>query len=210
MQESDVTTIPVGPIETNCYLFGTDTECCIVDPGGDAKLITDAIGNRSVSHILLTHAHYDHIMALDKLLILFPHAVVALHTAEREWLQNPNLNLSSLVGTPFSAPRKPDLLLNDGMELMIAEKHIRVIHTPGHTPGSCSFLSGDILFSGDTLFHSAVGRSDLPGSSESQLINSVKRLYELPGKTTVFPGHMRRTTIAWERRHNPFVRSGDL
>ncbi|MCK5809398.1 MBL fold metallo-hydrolase [bacterium] len=205
MKLEDVTTVVVGAISTNCYLFGNDTEVCAVDPGGDADLILDAAKGKTITHVLLTHSHYDHILAINELIDKYPEIVVGVHISEHHCPENPDCNLSSLVGEPFALNTTPELLLEDGMVFEIAGHKIEVIHTPGHTVGGCSFLSGEILFSGDTLFHSSVGRTDLPGGDGEILKQSVRKLYELPGRTVVFPGHMQSTKISWERHHNPYV-----
>jgi glyoxylase-like metal-dependent hydrolase (beta-lactamase superfamily II) len=210
MKSEAVTTVVVGAISTNCYLFSDDMQLCVVDPGGDPELIFAAAKGQKITHVLLTHSHYDHILALNALIEANPMLVVGVHRLEQKCPEDSNCNLSGLVGEPFVASRTPELPLDDGMIVEIAGYSIEVIHTPGHTIGGCSFYCGEVLFSGDTLFHSAVGRSDLPGGDEKTLAKSVRRLYQLPGSTVVFPGHMDKTKISWERHHNPYVRIDEL
>ena len=200
----------VGPVQTNCYfLYREDTkDCVIVDPGDEAKRIKKFIEDQELHPvaILLTHGHFDHIMGLSDVMedIKVP---VYVEEADLPMMMDGESNLSSgyMRGGYQFADAVP---VRDGQQLQIAGFQFRVIHTPGHTPGGCCYYmeQEDVLFSGDTLFRTSVGRSDFPGGSASALVRSVKeKLLILPEETHVYPGHMEETTIGYEKRHNPFV-----
>ena len=200
----------LGPVATNCYIgINEETkECFIVDPATCPPEFVSYIKNAglTVKAVLLTHGHFDHIMGLDALLKEFPVPVYA-HEAEREVLESEQLNSSaSMLGQPYSFSGA-DYVTNR-QELRIAGFEILVIYTPGHTIGGCCYYieKEKALFSGDTLFHGSVGRTDLPTGSMGQLVSSVRdRLFVLPDDTQVYPGHMEETTIGYEKKYNPFV-----
>ena len=155
--------------------------------------------------ILLTHGHFDHATGAADLAKEFSIPVYAYET-EKETLENEEMNLCHMTGEHhvFHA----DIYLKDEQELDLAGFHIRVLHTPGHTPGGCCYYFEEqkILFSGDTLFCESVGRTDFPGGSASGLIRSVReKLLRLPEDVRVYPGHMSQTTIGTEKMYNPFV-----
>lgn len=200
----------LGPVATNCYIgINEETkECFIVDPATCPPEFVSYIKNAglTVKAVLLTHGHFDHIMGLDALLKEFPVPVYA-HQAERDVLESEQLNSSaSMLGQPYSFSGA-DYVTNR-QELRIAGFEIRVIYTPGHTIGGCCYYieKEKTLFSGDTLFHGSVGRTDLPTGSMGQLVSSVRdRLFVLPDDTKVYPGHMEETTIGYEKKYNPFI-----
>ena len=200
----------LGPVATNCYIgINEETkECFIVDPATCPPEFVSYIKNAglTVKAVLLTHGHFDHIMGLDALLKEFPVPVYA-HEAERDVLESEQLNSSaSMLGQPYSFSGA-DFVTNR-QELRIAGFEIRVIYTPGHTIGGCCYYieKEKTLFSGDTLFHGSVGRTDLPTGSMGQLVSSVRdRLFVLPDDTKVYPGHMEETTIGYEKKYNPFI-----
>ena len=200
----------LGPVATNCYIgINEETkECFIVDPATCPPEFVSYIKNAglTVKAVLLTHGHFDHIMGLDALLKEFPVPVYA-HEAERDVLESEQLNSSaSMLGQPYSFSGA-DYVTNR-RELRIAGFEIRVIYTPGHTIGGCCYYieKEKTLFSGDTLFHGSVGRTDLPTGSMGQLVSSVRdRLFVLPDDTQVYPGHMEETTIGYEKKYNPFI-----
>ncbi|HIX48893.1 MAG TPA: MBL fold metallo-hydrolase [Candidatus Mediterraneibacter caccavium] len=200
----------LGPVATNCYIgINEETkECFIVDPATCPPEFVSYIKNAglTVKAVLLTHGHFDHIMGLDALLKEFPVPVYA-HEAERDVLESEQLNSSaSMLGQPYSFSGA-DYVTNR-QELRIAGFEIRVIYTPGHTIGGCCYYieKEKTLFSGDTLFHGSVGRTDLPTGSMGQLVSSVRdRLFVLPDDTKVYPGHMEETTIGYEKKYNPFI-----
>ncbi len=209
MNSVRIETIAVGMIETNCYLAAnTETaEAFVVDPGGEAKKLIrriDASGC-SLCGILLTHGHFDHILAAGELRAHYQVPVYAL-AEEAALLADPVDNLSADYDRDCSL--RADIWLHDEERFTLAGLQIRTIHTPGHTKGSCCFELPDegILFSGDTLFRRGAGRTDFPGGDVRELTQSLQRLvHDLPGKTLVFPGHDAATTIEEEARYNPFV-----
>ena len=200
----------LGPVATNCYIgINEETkECFIVDPATCPPEFVSYIKNAglTVKAVLLTHGHFDHIMGLDALLKEFSVPVYA-HEAERDVLESEQLNSSaSMLGQPYSFSGA-DYVTNR-QELRIAGFEILVIYTPGHTIGGCCYYieKEKALFSGDTLFHGSVGRTDLPTGSMGQLVSSVRdRLFVLPDDTQVYPGHMEETTIGYEKKYNPFI-----
>lgn len=202
----DLKILPVGPIQTNCYVLGDEERVAVIDPGEEGEVIENAVGKRSVEYILITHSHYDHIGALNYMKMKYPEAKVAIHESEKDGLFKPDINLSSWMGASYSFVYDIDFFLKDGMELSLGKDTIKVLYTPGHTVGGCCFLIGKTLFSGDTLFRESIGRSDLPGGDSDQLIGNIrKKLLILPDDTVVYPGHMGRTTIGYEKANNEFL-----
>ncbi len=199
----------LGMVSTNVYvcMHAETKEAFIVDPADDADEIirlVSAMGAKPCA-ILLTHGHFDHIGAADALRKRYEIPVYA-EEHEKELLSSPALNLSG--GWADSLTLTADHLLKDGDMLNIAGFTIRVLHTPGHTPGGCCYelVGEDILFSGDTLFYMSVGRTDFPGSSGAAMRMSLHRLLEeLSEDTQVLPGHGESTTIGYEKRNNPYA-----
>ncbi len=192
----------VGPIASNCYLIGSETtgEGMIVDPGDEASRILNTVKELGleIKFIVLTHTHRDHMSALSEVSEATA-AEVCVHTDESG-------SIPARSGSPGSSSSAVHWL-RGGECLDVGELHFVVIHTPGHTPGSICLLGNGILFSGDTLFNCGVGRTDLPGSSYRQLMDSLTtKLMILPDDTIVYPGHGPDTTIGAERRTNPFIR----
>lgn len=199
----------VGELSTNCYILGDEktNEGVVIDPGGDFDLIDENIEklNLKIKYIILTHGHIDHIKALVPLKKKTK-AKVLIHKEDLPILSNPIYNLSQFTGEDSSFS-EPDLLLKDGDTIEFGKKKLLVLHTPGHTPGSISLYTDNLLFTGDTLFCEGMGRTDLPGSSQEKLLNSVKqKLFTKPDDTEVFPGHGPSTTIGWEKKNNPWIK----
>lgn len=199
----------LGMMGTNCYVVQNEESkgCLIVDPGAKSEALSAYIRENGLSPeaILLTHGHFDHIMGIDSLRREYPVSVYA-DRKEQYVLADPNLNLSAAYGGGYSFGDAE--YVEDGQILSLAGLEIRVIETPGHTAGGCCYYiaSEGVLFSGDTLFHSSVGRTDFPTGSMGTLIRSIKeKLLVLPGDTMVYPGHMEQTTIAYEAENNPFL-----
>ena len=197
-----------GDMGNNSYILYADDreDCVVIDTAGDGSEIIQALQKlgRKPALLLLTHGHFDHIMGLPKLREAYE-MPVAIHKDEAHALSDPEMNLSMLTGRPLKMP-DAEMLLEDGQRVESAGIDLEVIHTPGHSPGSVSFLCGNAVFSGDTLFQNSVGRTDFPGSSLEELIASLGRLFALEGNLDVFPGHSGFSTLDAERRGNFFVR----
>lgn len=201
----------VGPLQTNCYLaMNTETgEVIIIDPGASAAAIMRVIlemGGKPAA-ILLTHGHFDHVMAVDDLKKHYEDIPVIACLEEKKCFEDPNMNLSADFMNR-SCNIQPDRFLKPEEHCTLASFDMVCLHTPGHTPGSCCyyFPAEDVVFSGDTLFRESAGRTDFKGGSSSDMRRSLRRLIdELPPCTDVFPGHDRETTIQHEKEYNPFV-----
>ena len=203
-------TLLTGPLEVNTYIMSgmRPGECFLVDPS-DAELVRDTMKDLGVkpTHILLTHGHFDHILGVAQLQKEFG-AKVCIHAEEADALYDGRASLSVLAGMEVP-PCHADVLWQGGETFEAAGFSIKVLHTPGHSKGSVCYLleAARILFSGDTLFRLSVGRSDLKGGSERELYESIAyTLFPLAGDYDVYPGHMRKTTLAFERQHNPIMR----
>jgi len=201
--------LEVGPLASNCYIVGAESnkEGIIVDPGAEANKILQKVEDLGleIKFIVLTHGHFDHFSALREVKEATG-AEVAIHADDAGALHASN-PLGAVFYLSPQAPPSPDRLLKGGDSIDIGGLHFLVLHTPGHTPGGICLLGEGVVFSGDTLFNGAVGRADLPGSSPSQLMNSLHtKLMVLPDDTVVYPGHGPETTIGSERRWNPYLR----
>ncbi|MFS0689736.1 MBL fold metallo-hydrolase [Sporosarcina sp. 179-K 8C2 HS] len=206
----EIRTYPLGPIQTNCYLiYNREEECLVIDPGEEGDRIIAEIErtNSKPLAILLTHAHFDHIGAVDRVRNHFD-IPVYIHKAEQEWLGNPDFNGSSRYpGLPIVKNQAADHLLEEG-ELQIGSFQLEVRHTPGHSPGSVSFIFNDAQKAvvGDTLFKGSIGRTDLPGGDTQTLLQSIHdKLLSLDDEFVVFPGHGPSTTPWEEKDMNPFL-----
>lgn len=205
-----IETMVLGDVRTNCYLLINEEtkEALVVDPADRADVIVRKLIDEglTLNAILLTHGHGDHILAVGDLKKQFGVKVYAAK-AEEALLSDAAQNLSkALFGIVVTV--KPDILLEDGQEFEAAGIRLRMLHTPGHTPGGCCYYQAEekILFSGDTLFCGSIGRTDFPGGSLSELVRSVKeKLLVLPEDVKVYPGHEEITTIGHEKRYNPYM-----
>ena len=199
----------LGQVFTNCYfLKNKETgELLIVDPGDYAEKVFQKVSlmqGKPVG-ILLTHGHFDHIMAVKEVKEKYQIPVYACRQ-EEAMLAEPTINMTAVYGSACSI--KPEVLLDDGQIFEAAGFSIQMFHTPGHTKGSCCYYIKDegVLVSGDTLFCGSVGRTDFPGGSSAEIVRSLHKLVDtLPEDTEVFPGHDASTTIGYEKRYNPFV-----
>lgn len=200
-------TLVVGPFESNCYIVGSEStkEGLIIDPGAEANEILKNVNELSldIKTIALTHAHIDHIGALKEVKDATG-AEIAIHSDDASLLRDRSFGMA--FGISYPVPPSPDRLLNGGDSLDIGDLHFLVLHTPGHSRGGICLLGHGVVFSGDTLFNYGIGRTDFPGCSYSQIMNSIHtKLMVLPDNTIVYPGHGPDTTIGAERRGNPFL-----
>lgn len=205
-----ITNLPSGALQVNTYL-AVDEETnkgMIVDPGGYNRVLTNEIKNNNIEieYIVLTHGHSDHICGVNEHKAEFPNAKVVACKDEESMLADPVLNHSAAFGMPYSVTA--DILVGDGDELPLGNLKMKFMHTPGHTEGGmCIYIEkANVLFSGDTLFCQSIGRTDFPGGSYKEILESIKnKLFILPDNTDVFPGHMGKTNIGFEKENNPFV-----
>ena len=200
--------LAVGPLETNCFVvYCQDSlECAVVDPGAEADRIFQLIAQKSLKPALIlnTHGHMDHIGANKDIKEKF-NIPLYIHSADSPMLDNVQQSEMAICLGAVESP-SPDHLLNDGDKIKIGESFLRVIHTPGHSPGSVSFLGDGFLLSGDTLFFGGVGRTDLPGGSWKDIESSIKnKILTMPDEMIVLPGHGPITTVGQEKRANPFI-----
>ena len=201
----NVTVMPLGPLDTNCYLVHSEREALVIDPGGDAHEVLSFLesGKLTLRGILNTHLHFDHIQANADLVAAT--GVTVLANPKDGFLLETELGGGGMMGFPRTPPFS-FAPLEEG-ELALLGTTCRVLATPGHSPGSMSFYFEALgaVFVGDLLFYRSVGRTDFPGSSERELLRSVRtKIFSLPEETVVYPGHGPETTVRQERLNNPF------
>jgi glyoxylase-like metal-dependent hydrolase (beta-lactamase superfamily II) len=204
-----VKTLPVGPLQANCYIVGCEKTKlgAVIDPGDEADHILGVVKDLGlrVTHVLLTHAHFDH-MAAAAALVKATGAALAVHPDDL-----PLLNAAGgalFFGLQPPPVPDPTMRLVAGQEIAIGEVTLRVLHTPGHSPGHVTFYEPDqrVIFDGDVLFAQGIGRADLPGGSYATLMHSInEQLMKLPDDTRVYSGHGPATTIGQERVANPWL-----
>lgn len=196
--------IPAGMYAANCYIL-IDEESqlgCIVDPGGDEDFIIKHVENSNINvkFILLTHGHLDHVGAVNSLKEKY-NIPVYINVKDKVLMED-----RENVFGPMWNETSEDSELADGDIIELGDLKIKCIETPGHTPGGMCFAVENVVFTGDTLFHGSIGRTDFPGGDYKQLINSIKtKLMILPDDTVVLPGHESESSIKFEREHNPFL-----
>jgi glyoxylase-like metal-dependent hydrolase (beta-lactamase superfamily II) len=203
----------VGNFAVFCYLVGDEEtqEGLFIDPADDARrLLAEAKshGLNKIKYIVNTHSHVDHIMGNAEMKKLTG-AKIIIHQEDAIALSRTPSYLLEMFGATASPPA--DITVQEGGVIQVGQVKLKVIHTPGHSPGGMSLYLDGMVFTGDTLFVGSVGRTDFPGSSWDVLEASIrKKLFVLPGETVIFPGHnygsTPTSTIQYERRHNPFVR----
>ena len=208
----------IGPVQTNCYFIYREgsSDCIVFDAPDKGKEIVRRIDGAGlhIRALFLTHGHFDHMMGAQDLRLAAgslaesrgeePVKIYA-PSSEKEMLSDSSFNMTADMGQPMTL--KPNVWLEDGQEIEIAGIKIKVLFTPGHTPGSCAFYieEAGFLISGDTLFQESVGRTDFRGGSASVMNRSItEKLFTLPEETEVYPGHGPSTTIGHEKKYNPF------
>ncbi len=199
----------VGPLGCNCFVVGDPLtkRALVIDPGGDVGKITQSLTDRdlTVTAIVATHAHFDHLVAADALRAVTG-APFYMHDADKPLLDWYEESGRMFLGLELGPPPAVDTSAAEGDVLVAGDLQLRVIHTPGHSPGSISLVAPEAVFSGDTLFAGSIGRSDLPGGDSDTLLGVIRsRLLKFDDEVAVHPGHGPSTTIGEERRSNPFV-----
>lgn len=201
-------TCGLGMLQTNCYLLVDEQtgSAAVIDPGAYEPKLKNLLKQpevKSIDYILLTHGHFDHILGVKKLKEETG-AKVAVHALDENMLTDAQECRAFLHDLEME-PVQPDILLKDGDVIALGSLEIKVMHTPGHTPGGVCYLCGGVMFSGDTLFYGSVGRTDFSYGDSVQLLKSVRRLRDMNGDYQVLPGHGPSTTLSAERRQNPYM-----
>jgi len=199
----------VGPIQTNCYVIGCEKTKAgaVIDPGGDAGRILDAVKRLGlrIQYVINTHGHFDHTLANAEV-VEGTGGQLAIHPDDAPMLEHGGG--AFWFGLKSRPSPEPDLLLQDNQTLAVGELEIRVLHTPGHSPGSVSLYvpNENVVFDGDLVFKAGVGRTDLPGGNWQMLVHSIQeRLFTLPDNTIIYSGHGPETTVGEEKRSNPWL-----
>lgn len=202
--------LAVGPIEANCYIVYKEgsSKAFLVDPGEEGSKITEQLeecGIDEVTHILLTHGHFDHVGAAAEMKRKTG-AKVCIHEDDLDMLVNPENSFNVMMGVHFP-PCEADMILKGGETIEAAGMDVYTLHTPGHSPGSICYITEDVMFSGDTLFYMSIGRTDFPGGSSLKISYSInKTLGSLKKDYTVYTGHGPKTTLAFEMLNNPYMK----
>ncbi|MFI3115044.1 MAG: MBL fold metallo-hydrolase [Clostridia bacterium] len=199
----------VGPVHTNCYIVYDEKskEAIIIDPGEKAGLLLENIKEHDLKlkYILLTHGHFDHIIAVPQIKAVTG-AKLVVHKKEEKFISNEYVmkNYGRYIKTEYTTP-EVDILAKDGTEIEFGDLKAKYIHTPGHTKGSCIIEINDSLFTGDTLFAGECGRCDLEGGDFSEMLVSLKKIAEIDGDYNVYPGHENFSTLETERKRNKYM-----
>ena len=191
-------TFPLGAYQTNCYIIHDESSktCCVIDPGFEANTVLDHLDDLGLSceAILLTHGHFDHVGAVKE---------IVAETGCKVYLCTEDLSMPPMM---TNGPLYYTHSYGDGTRLSLAGLELSVLHTPGHTPGSVCLMVEHSIFSGDTLFAGSCGRTDLPGGDWATILRSLRRLASIEANFWVYPGHGESTTLAEEKRYNPYFR----
>lgn len=206
----DIKTVSCGPVKSNCYIVSSGKTAVVIDPGFLEPELESYISSDKIliEYILLTHRHFDHILAAAKLREI-TNAKIAISAEDECGLYCDDDNLTDICCGAYGHSKgdeRADIILSDGDIINAGDMSFKCIATHGHSAGGMCFLLKNCLFSGDTLFAGTAGRTDLPGGSIDELMKSLKRLSKLDPETEVYPGHGRVTTIGLELKNNPFLR----
>lgn len=200
-------TLCLGELDTNCYIVWDDNRVAmVVDPADDADEILAVIQSEklSVAAVVLTHVHFDHLLAAEEVCAATG-APLCIGKGDEDALSDPIRNLSGVFQMCAPVRLQADKLLSDGDVLTIGDLSFTVLETPGHTPGCICLIGENVLFAGDTLFYDSIGRVDFPGSDVPSMISSLRRLLSLPAELRVYSGHGSETTIGREVACNPYL-----
>ncbi len=206
---AEVVRLAVGPLATNCYILSSGGELAVIDPGGDPDRILVKVeeAGGTVKYVINTHGHIDHVSANPQVMDATG-AELLIHELDAAMLGEPDLNLASLMGFAVE-PVVPTRTLAEGDEVVVGEERMKVIHTPGHTPGGICLIGDGFAFTGDTLFLDSIGRTDFPGGSDEEMKASLLRLQTLLSKEAMlYPGHNEPGLFSRALQVNPFLGSG--
>ena len=202
-----VHTLVVGRLQTNCYILQSDSTALVVDPGDEPERILRFLTDIAVkpSRIIATHTHFDHVLGVDSIRDKFQIPFL-IHHDDLSMLESMQSRVRQIMDFSVPPPPKVDQFLRDGESIAFGEDRVKVIHTPGHSPGSISLVGPRFVLTGDALFNQSIGRTDLPGGDLDTLVRSItERLFTLDDDTIVYPGHGPETSIGDEKLANPFV-----
>lgn len=204
----NIHTLQLGELRANCYIAQTAPDKCVaVDIGGNARLLLEFLTMKklTLSKILLTHGHYDHMNGVAEV-ARQTGAEVFIHEGDVPMLNSAGLSLSELIShSPFN-PVTEYTVIHDGDIISDGGYEFRVLHTPGHSMGSVCYICDDVIFSGDTLFCCSIGRTTFPGSSPELMVKSLEKLYNIDGNYKVLSGHGDKTELEYEKNSNPYLR----
>jgi hydroxyacylglutathione hydrolase len=205
-------TLVVGRLQTNCYILQSGKEALVIDAGDEADRIRKYLVDIGVkpTRIIATHTHFDHVLGVEGLR-KETGAPFSIHKDDLPLLEVMQPRVKQIMGFNVPPPPKVDSFLKTGEEVKLGNETVRVLHTPGHSPGSISLHGKGYVFTGDALFNQSIGRTDLPGGDFETLVHSIKeQLFKLDDDTIVYPGHGPETTIGDEKLANPFVGKGAM
>jgi len=202
----EIKTLELGPLQTNCYLAWCPKtqEAIIIDPADEGDHITQEILNLKLKpkYIILTHGHFDHVLGILETKLNFSIPIL-LHQKDLSLYQQTRKSAQYWLQRQVDPTPPPDKFIKQNDQIKFGQESLKVIETPGHTPGSICLYTPSLLFSGDTLFKNSIGRTDFSYSNPKDMQKSLNKLFKLPPETKVLPGHGPSTTIAQEKGHNP-------
>lgn len=208
VNDMKIVNIPTPYPASNCFLCWDEISrlAVLIDPPAVLDKIDDVVRQNglTIERVLLSHGHFDHIFGADAVRDKYG-VPLAVHEADADMLTDPMKNASILFFRESHTYRPAEILLRDGDEISLGESVIRVMHTPGHTPGSVCFAMGKDSLTGDTLFRGSIGRTDLPGGDWPTMRETLTRLSEWPDNVRIYPGHGDPSDMAYEKKHNPYL-----
>jgi glyoxylase-like metal-dependent hydrolase (beta-lactamase superfamily II) len=200
-------TLVVGRLQTNCYILQSDSKALVIDPGDEPERILRFLSDLRVkpSQIIATHTHFDHVLGVDKIRTTLKIPFL-IHRDDLSTLESMQSRVRQFMDLSVPPPPKVDRFLADGESITIGHDTVKVLHTPGHSPGSISLAGRGYVITGDALFNQSIGRTDLPGGDLDTLTHSITdRLFSLDDNSIVYPGHGPETSLGDEKLTNPFV-----